>query len=397
MNARERILKALNHEESDRVPSYEMEIDNFDVCHHFGEEYVYTGIAKTIKDTYEISNRDTEVLTQTILKATESRGFLKNTFKKQFGLYDKIGIDLFAVPITGYIMMLSRVDQTSFTDEYDRIFDLKENPEDGLELFYYRGGTCKTFKDYQSAPQPDPDNPRRKKYFTAMKKAEKEFEGRVYAAPALWSTFEATWETFGFTDFCKLLKRPKQVQKVFDDRGKFLVEVLKRYIEWGEESVVFVLDDYGYKSGLMISPRDYNKYVIPWLNKICNIAHKAGLKVVLHSCGDIYKILDDLINAGIDGLHPIEPTTANPEYDIFKLNEKYGDKITFIGNVSPQDLADKKPEFIKEYTKKLIKELAPGGGFILSSGHSINPAVKLENYLAMQDTLKKYGKYPIKL
>lgn len=397
MDAKERVLKTLNHEEPDRVPSFEMEIDNFDICNYFNEQYVYQGIIKSIKDTFDLYNGNTEELTKTILKATETRGFLKNTFKRQFGLYDKIGIDLFTAPLTGYIMMPTSVDETSFTDEYGRIFDLKKNPEDGMELFYYRGGNCKSFEDYEAKSQPDPDNPRRKKYFIAMKKAEQEFQGRVYAAPALWSTFEATWQTFGFTEFCKLLARPKQIKKVFNDRGKFLVEVLKRYIEWGEENIVFVFDDYGYKTGLLISPRDYNKYVIPWLNEICKVAHKAGLKVILHSCGDIYKILDDLVNAGIDGVHPIEPTTANPEYNIFNLKEKYGDKITLIGNVSPQDLAEKDPEFIREYTKKLIKEIAPGGGYILSSGHSINPAVKLENFLEMHETLKKHGKYPIKI
>ncbi len=397
MNARERVLKALNHEEADRVPTFEIEIDNYEICHHFKEDYVYEGISKSVKKTYDLYNGDLEMLTQTFLMATESRGFLKNIYKNQFGLYDKIGIDMFACPLTGYIMMPSKIDQSSFTDEYGRIFDLKKNPEDGMELFYYREGLCKSFEDYESMEQPDPDNPRRKKYFTALKKAEKEFDGRVFGAPALWSTFEATWQTFGFTEFSKLFTRPKQIKKVFDDRGKFLVEVLKRFIEWGEDGVVFLFDDFGYKTGLMISPKAYNKYVMPWLNQICNISHQAGLKVVLHSCGEILKILDALIDAGIDGLHPIEPTTANPDYNIFKLHEKYRDKITLIGNVSPQDLADKTPDFIQEYTKKLIKELAPGGGYILSSGHSINPSVKLENFLAMHNTLKKYGKYPINI
>ena len=66
-----------------------------------------------------------------------------------------------------------------------------------------------------------------------------------------------------------------------------------------------------------------------------------------------------------------------------------------MGNVSPQDLSDKEPADIEEYTKKLIKNIAPGGGFVLSSGHSINPAVKLENFLAMRETLQKTGNYPI--
>jgi len=123
--------------------------------------------------------------------------------------------------------------------------------------------------------------------------------------------------------------------------------------------------------------------------------YKGGLKFFLHSCGDIIEIFDDIIDCGVDAIHPIEPTTASLDFNIFKLQEKYGDKITFVGNVSPQDLADKDPQFIQEYVKKLIKEIAPGRGFILSSGHSINPAIKLENFLIMQETPKKFGTYPI--
>ena len=146
-----------------------------------------------------------------------------------------------------------------------------------------------------------------------------------------------------------------------------------------------------------MSPRSYRSYVLPWVEQICKTAHKAGIKVILHSCGDIYPIFEDIIKIGVDAINPIEPTTANPEYDIFKLKEKYGDKMCFIGNVSPQDLSDKDPDTIRDYTKKLIKHIAPGGGFILSSGHSINPAVKLENFLAMRETLDKFGKYPIQI
>ncbi|MFO8020509.1 MAG: uroporphyrinogen decarboxylase family protein [Promethearchaeia archaeon] len=80
---------------------------------------------------------------------------------------------------------------------------------------------------------------------------------------------------------------------------------------------------------------------------------------------------------------------------MFKLQKKYGDQITFIGNVSPQDLAAKGARYIKEYTRKLITNLAPDGGYVLNSGHSINPAVKVENFLAMYDTLKALREYPI--
>ena len=92
-----------------------------------------------------------------------------------------------------------------------------------------------------------------------MKKNEKIYKGKIYSTPALWSLFESTWQAFGFTNFAKFLTRPNKIKKVFDDRGKFLVEVLKRFIDWGEENIVFLFDDY-----LFLSPKlkfEVGKYI----------------------------------------------------------------------------------------------------------------------------------------
>ena len=107
------------------------------------------------------------------------------------------------------------------------------------------------------------------------------------------------------------------------------------------------------------------------------------------------QIFEDIIKCGVDVLNPVESTTANPEYDIFKLNEKFGDKITFAGNLSPIMLAMGEISEIEAYAKRLIRELAPGGGYIFSSGHSINPSVTLDRFEAMHDVKRKYGTYPI--
>jgi len=109
----------------------------------------------------------------------------------------------------------------------------------------------------------------------------------------------------------------------------------------------------------------------------------------MHSCGNLNKIWDDLIGTGIDALHPIEPTA---HMNIFELKKNNPD-LVFVGNVSPQDLQDKSPDFIREYTTRLMTECKEGGKYILSSGHSINPAIGPENYLAMRETHEKYAKY----
>ncbi|MHA1491770.1 MAG: uroporphyrinogen decarboxylase family protein [Promethearchaeota archaeon] len=390
MNAKERVLKTINHEEPDRVPTFEISIDNLTIYNHFGLKYGYQGSGALLKALYYLLLGNKKLLTKLATKLSK----VVDTVKPGLDLYKKIGIDLSCIWL-GYLPIFFQ--KEGIIDDTGRILHFKKNPSDNMDVLYYIGGSFKSFEDYEAFPPLDPDSSIRKEFFDVAKEMERQSNGEIYIMPAIFGLMESTWQAFGMENFSRLLTHPKQIKKVFDDRGKFGVEMVKRIIDWGETGPVLIGDDYGYKNGLLMSPRNYQKYVLPWIKRICNTAHKGGLKVVLHSCGDIYKLFENIIECGVDAIHPLEPTTANPEYDIFKLNRKYGDKITFVGNVSPQDLADKEPEYISNHVKKLIKEIAPGGGFILSSGHSINPAVKLKNFLAMQEMVKKYGEYPINI
>jgi uroporphyrinogen decarboxylase len=388
MRAQERVLKAINHEEPDQVPSFEISIDNLNICNHFGVKYGYQDVGKLLKRIYYLVLGNKNLLTKISNKFSKPGLAVKPAMK----LYKKIGLDFGPVWLGYYPLYYEK---NGFIDETGRLMHFKKNPSDNMDILYYIGGTLKSFEDYESFPPLDPDNPVREAVFKMTKDIEKKYNGKIYFVPGIFGLMEPAWQGFGLEIFSRLLAQPKHIKKIFDDRGKFAVKMIKRIIDWGESGSIMMGDDYGYKAGLLMSPRNYRKYLLPWLEQICKTAHKGGVKLLLHSCGDIYQIFEDIIKCGVDAIHPIEPTTANPDYDIFKLNQKYGDQITFIGNVSPMDLAVKEPEFIREYTKKLIREIGPGGGFILSSGHSINPAVKLENFLAMEETLKKYGRYPL--
>lgn len=395
MKSKERVLISLRHEEPDRVPCFELSIDNLKICEYFKEKYAFHGLVDSFHQTYELTKGDIETFTNTILRATETRSYIKNTLKNHINLYRKIGIDLAIVPLTGYILFPVICHKDHFIDEYGRIFDLKRNPSDQMDIAYYKEGYFKDFEEYEAFKGLEPDDTRREKYYRAMKKEEERLEGDIMISPSIWGIFEPVWQSFGFLTFSKLLSNRKKIKKVFDDRGKFALELVKLFIEWGEDGAILIYDDYGFKSGLLMNPNHYRELVFPWLKKIQETANNNGVKIILHSCGDIYPLFEDLVNLGIDAIHPIEPTTGNPEYDIFNLHKKYGEEITFIGNLSPQDLSDKDLAYIENYTKKLISKIAPGGGYILSSGHSINPAVKVENFFKMHQTLKKYGKYPI--
>jgi len=149
MDARERILKTLDHEEPDKVPSFELSIDNLRICKHFGEDYVFQGLVKSFSDTFDLYKGDTEQMTQTILAATETRSYMKTNMQRHLGLAKKIGIDFGQIPFTGYALFPLKCDKTSFVDEYGRIFDLKTNPEDDMDIAYYRNGAFKNFEEYE--------------------------------------------------------------------------------------------------------------------------------------------------------------------------------------------------------------------------------------------------------
>ncbi|NVM55938.1 MAG: nucleoside 2-deoxyribosyltransferase, partial [Candidatus Helarchaeota archaeon] len=202
------------------------------------------------------------------------------------------------------------------------------------------------------------------------------------------------WEAFGFTTFTKLLySKPKFIERVFRDCGDFSIAVAENIMNLGAETV-FIFDDAGLKHSTFLSPKMYERLVVPQLKRICDKVHSYDGKLILHSCGNLYKILDLIIGAGVDALHPWESTAG---MDIFKAKEDYGEKLTLIGNVPIDLLTHGTPQQVETYVKKLIKICAPGGGYVLSSGHSIAHSVTLENYEAMLEAARKYGAYPIEV
>ena len=192
------------------------------------------------------------------------------------------------------------------------------------------------------------------------------------------------------------VSRPKvtEIIKKTCDSG-YTFEKIKRFMEIDPPpEIIWLSEDLGEKLGPIMSPKFLQKYIYPWHKKICNVVHKNGSKIILHSCGNIRKLIPDFIESGFDGLNPIQSTVP---MDIFEIHEKFGDKITLVGNVPMPLLTNGTIEEVKDYTIKLIKNLGPGGGFIMAADHSIPPNTIPANYIeGMLNITKKYGVYPIK-
>ncbi|MFX1327495.1 MAG: uroporphyrinogen decarboxylase family protein [Promethearchaeota archaeon] len=351
------MLKAINHEEPDRVPAFESGFTNNTIVRHYGVD------------------------------PSGGRGY-----RIMYEFFRKVQIDL----VLSYVSLLLRKTiklGKLYVDEYGRLMKI-DTQKDGTIILAYQGGYLKSFEDYESWEKPDPHSEQRLKWFLNGRAVQEDLNNEVFSIPATASILEGPLEGFGLQTFSRILSRPKQARKIFDDYGTFTVELVKILAE-NDAQIILLWDDYGFKNGLFMKPIYFHKYVFPWLKRVCNAAHKRDCKIMLHSDGDILEIFEDIVNCGVDIINPIEPTTNNPEYDIFKLHEKFGDKITFSGNVSPVSLALGEISEIETYAKKLIRELAPGGGYLFGSGHSIHPAVTVNRFEAMQNIKIKYGKYPI--
>lgn len=159
-------------------------------------------------------------------------------------------------------------------------------------------------------------------------------------------------------------------------------------------NVIVYEDDLGQQDRTLTSPEMYRRLVKPRHKRICSFIKQKisdSTYILLHSDGSIYDIIPDLIEIGVDILNPVQVSAAN--MDSKKLKKEFGDEIAFWGGgVDTQRvLSFGTPDEVVDEVKKRIDDLAPGGGFVFSTIHDIQPEVPPANIMAMWETLQSYG------
>jgi uroporphyrinogen decarboxylase len=155
-------------------------------------------------------------------------------------------------------------------------------------------------------------------------------------------------------------------------------------------------DDMGNQQGLLISRKDYQKFVKPYEKLMIDKIHEynSNIKICRHSCGSTYDIIPDLIENGVNILNPVQPLAKNMEP--WRLKKEFGKDITFCGGIDVQELLPYgTPEQVKESVKNTIKIFGKNGGYILGPAQNIGPDVPPENIVAMYDAALEYGRYPL--
>jgi uroporphyrinogen decarboxylase len=198
--------------------------------------------------------------------------------------------------------------------------------------------------------------------------------------------FTMTWEMMGFESFSLALFENEELVKTLNDHlGKLVLNMFEYFVQSDIVNAIWYSDDIAYTNSLMVSPAVLDKYFFPWLKKIGDLAKRYNKPFIYHSDGILYDVMDKIIDCGVDAIHPIEPKAMN----IADVKKKYGTHLCLIGNIDVDLLSRGTTVEIKNNVYKNIEEVGFNGGYCVGSGNSIPEYVKLENYIAMIETVKE--------
>lgn len=250
----------------------------------------------------------------------------------------------------------------------------------------------KTMADFERYTPPDPYAPGR---YVSIEKAVREFKGNKAIGVHLNDVFSLPRYLMGMENLLMaIITAPDLVQALVDMSVEINLKMAKEVAAMGAD-FVWTGDDYAGNTGPLMSPKHFRELFYPGLCRVMEGYKELGLSIIKHTDGNLWLIIDMIVDTGIDCLDPIDPLAG---MDLAEVKAKYGDRIAVKGNVDCADLMTfGTPEDVIAATREALRKGAPGGGYILSSSNSIHSSVKPENYLAMIQTLEKYGRYPISL
>jgi len=360
MDSRNRILAALRCEQPDRVPVFELYINQSSVAK----------LAKLLKPEAVKVEAQKDRFGQESLEILELYCLL----------VDELGLDATS---TNFSIGIERIGEDIGRDKYGTMYRLSEHGE--------------------PMPFQGPiEGPSDIEGFEMVSKLKKEdFAGVRYVIErageekahfvSITDPFKVSWRRRGsmqnlLTDY---VLDPQLVHSLARIATDFDMGAIDMALDVGADVIIVPGDLAGERTTIM-SPGHYREYIKPYHKELVDHAHQRGLPIVKHSDGNVWPILDDLLEVGFDGIHPIQPQCM----DIAEVKRYLAGRACILGNIDCRDLLPFAPqEEVEQTVKQTIENAASGGGYIISSSNSIHPGVKPENYIAMVRAAHKYGVY----
>lgn len=187
-----------------------------------------------------------------------------------------------------------------------------------------------------------------------------------------------------------LATSPDLVEATFEKVGSVQYSVLDIVTGFDSVGAVWNPDDMASSRALMVSPAVLKRQVFPWYRRMAALSQERGKPFVFHSDGDISQILEDLVDAGVNAIHPLDPAAM----EAGQIKREYGSRLCLIGGINPHVLSQGAPEDVVREVRHKIGELGPAGGYCLGAGGDVY-GQNIPNYNIMREALFRYGRYPL--
>lgn len=382
MTSRERIIKALNFEEADRVP---IDLGGFQTGIH-RKAYIdlinYLNIKEEIKildPVQQLAIPSEEILKKFHVDVRYITAHAPDSFKGEIednNRNGKLWHDL--------------------KDEFGVVWSMPDDQQLYMDITHNPLANA-TIKDIEKYPFPKGDD------LTRFTKVRENALKIINETPYALSTgicgvvYETCWYMRGLERwYMDMIENPMFCEALLDQLARYWIDFFTGYMkETGDlVDVVMIGDDLASQNGVLFSPKFYRNVVKPRQKKVVkHLKSLTNAKIWYHTCGSCIEYIDDLIDNGVDILNPIQISAKNMDPSFLK--KRYGNKIVFWGGGidSQHILPWESPEVIKAHVKKNIEIFKPGGGYVFNNVHNIQANILPENIIALYEAAYDYGFY----
>ena len=182
---------------------------------------------------------------------------------------------------------------------------------------------------------------------------------------------------------------PDLIAAMFDRVGELLLACIEAVVDCEDVGIINLNDDLGFKHATLVSPAMLRRYVFPWYRRMAEMVHAHGKPFTLHCCGNVDEIIEDIIAVPFEAKHSFEDVIM----PVTEFKRRYGDRIAIEGGIDMHLLSSGSVDDVRQYTRSVMEQCMPGGGWALGSGNSLANYVPVQNYLAMLDVGWELGTY----
>lgn len=382
MTPRERVLKAINFQEPDRVP---IDLGGFQTGMHkraYEDLLKYLGIEEEIEildPVQQLAQPGEEILTKFHVDTRYITAHAPESFKGRIEQNERDG----------------RL-WHDLKDEFGVVWSMPDDQQLYMDISYHPLADA-TIDDIQDYPFPNGNDPSR---FTEVREKALEMKNEtpyVLSTGIFGVVYEYCWYMRGLERwFIDMMENPAFCEALLDQTLKFWMNFSTGFMQAIGDivDVVMIGDDLAGQKGPLFSPKFYRQVVKPRQKKLVqHIKSLTNAKIWYHTCGSCKTHIPELLDNGIDILNPIQISAKN--MDPKQLKEEFGSKLVFwgAGIDSQHVLPYVTPEEVKEHVKRNIEIFKPGGGYVFNNVHNIQYGVPAENTIAFFEAAYEYGFY----